>query len=269
MDWALRDLGGRRGGAGRHDRTGRVDQVDAWLALLLLMLCVFNIAVDERLRGVDLLEAVPLALAMTAALAMRRRMPETTLLVALAAWVVQVVLENGLLATAPALYAVVSTVAVHGAPWAMGLALAGGLSASVLAATWSIAREDMPVGAAIQLAVAMLLPFSLSWALGYRARFRRCYRHQLAESADSSLRIDAARRQVALATQRAEICREMYDITGHRVAGMVVQAEAAGRVLDRAPGQARQALRTIASSGRESECDLHRTRGVLRDDGRP
>ncbi|TDC23849.1 histidine kinase [Streptomyces sp. 8K308] len=247
----------------------RRDLVDAWLAVLVLALCALNVGLDEEWRGADLVVTVPLSLGASLAVALRRRMPERMLLLVLAGCLAQSLLGNALIATTPAVYAVVSAVAVRGAPWAVGLALVGGVTASVIGVVSSTARDEMPIGAATQVAIALLLPFTLSWALGYRRRFQRCYRHQLAERADSVERIDAVRRQAALAAQRAEICREMYDITGHRVAGMVVQAEAAGRVLDRAPGQARQALRTIAHAGRESETELRRMLGVLGDAERP
>ncbi|MDT0317464.1 histidine kinase dimerization/phosphoacceptor domain-containing protein [Streptomyces millisiae] len=242
----------------------RRDRMDACLAVLVLALCAVNVGLDEELRGGRLPVTVALSLGAAVAVALRHRLPERMLVLTLVGCVVQGALDIGVLATVPAVYAVVSTVAVHGAPWAVVLALAGGVGAAVSGAVWSIARDEMPVGAAAQLGVAVLLPFTLSWALGFRRRCQRCYRSQLAERADSVERIDEARRQAALAAQRAEICREMYDITGHRVAGMVVQAEAAGRVLDRAPGQARQALRTIAHAGRESETELRRTLGLLR-----
>ncbi|MDT0344294.1 histidine kinase dimerization/phosphoacceptor domain-containing protein [Streptomyces litchfieldiae] len=229
-------------------------------ALLVFALCVVNIAVDSSLHGWAAVVPATVAVALSLGVALRRRLPERMLLLALAGCLAEILRDGALPAAALAVYAIICAVADRGARWAVRLALAGGLGVAVLAA---VRDADAP-GAAIKTTVALSVPIALAWALGYRTRCRRCYRTQLAERAAGLAQIRAARQRAAVAAQRIEICREMYDIAGHRVAGMVVQAEAAGRVLDSAPGKARQALTVIAGTGRESETELRRARGLLR-----
>ncbi|RBM07258.1 histidine kinase [Streptomyces sp. PT12] len=242
-------------GVRRHSTT-----VDLSLAALVLTLCAVNIAVDPSLRGHDGALAVLLMLSLTLGVALRQRVPEGTLLLALLACLTQIVWENeALWAPSLAVYVIVCAVADRGAKWAARLALFGGIGATVFAAV----RESRGAEGTAELVLGWSVPLTLAWALGYRARCRRCLGRQLAERAETAALMRSARREAALATQRIEIVREMYDITGQRVAGMVVQAEAADRMLDAAPGQARQALGAIASNGRESETDLRRTWGLL------
>jgi hypothetical protein len=233
---------------------------DLCWALLLLVLCGVNIVLDSALRGWPAVAAGAVALTLATGVALRRRLPERALLLALAVCLVEIVRDDGLPAAALAVYAIVCAGAERGARWAVRLALYGGLAAAALTAV----RASRGPGGTAELAVVLSLPIALSWAVGYRARCRRCHRKQLAERAELLARVRAVRHRAAVAAQRIEICREMYDLTGHRVAGMVVQADAAGRVLDAAPGQARQALSAIAGSGRESECELRHAVGLLR-----
>ncbi|WP_059005950.1 histidine kinase dimerization/phosphoacceptor domain-containing protein [Streptomyces specialis] len=243
--------GSPRGGLGR---------ADAARALALLVLCAANIALDPGLRQNGLAVPVGVTAALASAVAVCRRLPERALLLGFAVVVVQIAWEDELPAAALAAYVIVGTVAARGAQWAVRLALYGGLAATAVAA----AREADGPAPALQSALVLAAPFTLSWALGYRARFRRCHRAQLAERDAVLGRLRAARRGAAVAAQRVRICQEMLDITGHRVAGMVVQAEAADRVLDVAPGRAREVLTDIAGCARESETDLRRTSDLLR-----
>ncbi|MGK5532242.1 histidine kinase dimerization/phosphoacceptor domain-containing protein [Streptomyces sp. URMC 129] len=233
---------------------------DAGRALLLLALCGANIAADPGLRGGGLAVPVAVTAALAVGVELCRRLPERALLLAFAVVLIQIVWDDELPAASIALYVIVATVAARGAQWAVRLSLYGGLAATALAA----ARESDGPARALELALVMAAPLILSWALGYRARFLRRYRAQLAERDAGLGRIRAARWRAAVTAQRVRICEEMLDVAGHRVAGMVVQAEAADRVLDSAPGRAREALTTIAGTGRESESELRRARQLLR-----
>ncbi|MDT0444476.1 histidine kinase dimerization/phosphoacceptor domain-containing protein [Streptomyces johnsoniae] len=237
-----------------------VDADLVW-AVLLLVLCGVNIVADPELRGWAAAASAVTALSLSLGVALRRRVPERTLVLALAVCLAQIVWSGGPAVAAFAVYAIVCAAADLGARWAVRLALIGGLGAAALAAV----RQDRGLGTAVEMTVALSVPIALSWALGFRARCRRCYRRQLAERADGLAQLRSDRHRAAVADQRAEICREMYDLTGHRVAGMVVHAEAADRVLDAAPERAGQSLHVIATMGRESEAELRRARTLLRD----
>ena len=70
--------------------------------------------------------------------------------------------------------------------------------------------------------------------------------------------------QAAVAVERARIARELHDIVAHNVSMMVVQAGAAGRVIEGDQPHVRDALAVIAETGRETVDEMRRLLGVLR-----
>ncbi|SDG92662.1 Signal transduction histidine kinase [Lentzea fradiae] len=84
------------------------------------------------------------------------------------------------------------------------------------------------------------------------------------------LRLLGRARQKEVATvraeQRAEFARDLHDFVGHHITGMVVLAQGAGRIVERNPAQARQALERIEEAGGEAMSAMRRMIGMLRDD---
>ncbi|MDO9396593.1 MAG: sensor histidine kinase, partial [Herbiconiux sp.] len=83
-------------------------------------------------------------------------------------------------------------------------------------------------------------------------------------------RADTERERASLtATQeRLRITRELHDVIGHAMSVMVVQAGAAGRLLDTAdPGRARTAVAEIENTGRGAMAEMRNLLGILRDGG--
>ena len=64
--------------------------------------------------------------------------------------------------------------------------------------------------------------------------------------------------------QRTRLARELHDVVAHSVSVMTVQAAAARRVMQRAPGEAADAVEAIERTGREALAEMRRMVAVLR-----
>ncbi|MFC9429192.1 histidine kinase [Streptomyces sp. NPDC056987] len=237
--------------------------VDSFWAVLLFGISLLwavqeNLGVERRL--VAMAVAVPLSLAV----ALRRRAPERMLLLVAAVGVAQLVLGVPPGPADFAMLVVIYTVAARGGPrWAPRLALVGGLLAAPLSQLrWPMTEEG--IAGRVFLAVVLTVPFVLAWVLGDSMRTRSAYFAQLEERATRLEKEREAQAKVAVAAERARIARELHDVVAHNVSVMVVQADGAAYVLDAAPDQAKQALETISTTGRQALAEMRRLLGVLR-----
>ncbi|MFJ8194888.1 sensor histidine kinase [Streptomyces sp. NPDC096094] len=238
--------------------------VDCFWALVLLGISVMSMAPQEEAQGTDTTALiVPFVLLLCVVIALRRRMPEKMLLLAVALGVGQVALDVSTMPADFALLVIVYTVAATGARWASRTALAMGLCAAPVAQMrWPM--EDTGIANNIAVAVFQAVPFALAWVLGDSIRTRRAYFAQLEERAARLEKEREAQAKVAVAAERARIARELHDVVAHNVSVMVVQADGAAYVLDAAPDQAKNALETISSTGRQALAEMRRLLGVLR-----
>ncbi|QIJ63977.1 sensor histidine kinase [Streptomyces sp. JB150] len=238
--------------------------VDGFWATVLLGLSLVSGQVDPEGMGTDRpLLILPVVLLLCVVVALRRRMPEKMLVLAAVVGVAQLVLD---VYTTPANFAmllIVYTAAADGARWASRLALIGGLCAAPLAQIRWPATDSSLLGD-IAVAVFQTVPFALAWVLGDSMRTRRAYLAQLEERAARLEKEREAQAKVAVAAERARIARELHDVVAHNVSVMVVQADGAAYVLDAAPDQAKKALETISSTGRQALAEMRRLLGVLR-----
>ncbi|MFJ2719096.1 sensor histidine kinase [Streptomyces sp. 6-11-2] len=204
-----------------------------------------------------------LSLVLCVVVALRRRVPEKMLVLAGAAGVAQLVLDVETMVANFAMLVIIYTVAAIGARWASRFALAGGLCAATLAQMrWP--QHDASALGNVAIAVFQTVPFALAWVLGDSMRTRRAYFAQLEERAARLEKEREAQSKVAVAAERARIARELHDVVAHNVSVMVVQADGAAYVLDAAPDQAKKALETISSTGRQALAEMRRLLGVLR-----
>ncbi|MGW0185023.1 sensor histidine kinase [Streptomyces sp. NPDC003362] len=238
--------------------------VDGFWAVILLGISLVGGQVEQENRGTDLpVLWVPVVVLLSLVVALRRRMPEKMLLLAAAVGVAQLVLD---VATTPANFAmlvIVFTVAATGARWASRFALVAALVAAPLAQLrWP--SPDGGTAGHIVGTVFTTVPFALAWVLGDSIRTRRAYFAQLEERAARLEKEREAQAKVAVAAERARIARELHDVVAHNVSVMVVQADGAAYVLDAAPDQAKKALETISSTGRQALAEMRRLLGVLR-----
>lgn len=107
-------------------------------------------------------------------------------------------------------------------------------------------------------------PMVIAWVLGDSMQYRRAYYASLEEKARRLERERDQQAQIAAATERARIARELHDVVAHNVSVMVVQAEGAAYAMDTAPENTRKALGAIAETGRSALAEMRRLLGVLR-----
>ncbi|MFE2886204.1 sensor histidine kinase [Streptomyces sp. NPDC059272] len=239
--------------------------VDTFWAVFLLGLSGVSIASTSYASGRHGTAAWAMAVSavMCVAIALRRRWPEKMLLLAAATGLAQLVLDVEPVAADFAMLVIVYTVAATGARWASRFALVSGLSAATLAQIRWPQEGTSSVGL-VAIAVFQTVPFALAWVLGDSMRTRRAYFAQLEERAARLEKEREAQAKVAVAAERARIARELHDVVAHNVSVMVVQADGAAYVLDSAPDQAKKALETISSTGRQALAEMRRLLGVLR-----
>jgi signal transduction histidine kinase len=103
-----------------------------------------------------------------------------------------------------------------------------------------------------------------TWVTAYGVRTRRLYVQTLEERAATLERERDHLALLAVAEERAAIAREIHDVVAHSLSVMIVQADAAGFTLEGSETPAREALETIASTGREALDDMGRVIQLLR-----
>ena len=113
------------------------------------------------------------------------------------------------------------------------------------------------------------LALVLAWTVGVTVRTRRAYVAALEARAELLEREREDNARLAVALERGRIAREMHDVVAHNVSVVVVQAAAAERLVETDPERARQAMRDVATTGRQALTEMRRLLGVLRDGDAP
>ena len=93
----------------------------------------------------------------------------------------------------------------------------------------------------------------------HRAEEHQALREKSARLAEQHAAVVAA----VVAEEQARIARELHDLVAHALALIVVQSQAAGRVVGIDPEQARASLAAIEDAGREGLVELRRLLDVL------
>ncbi len=225
--------------------------VDGGLAVIFVVLVAAEVARQPVPGGGTALLAL-LTLVMAACLVLRRKWPLATLVIGTAALVVESFLHVATvftpLATLVGAYSVGLYATRTRARWGLLIIVAGILGFFV--GTPGLRRTDP-----VQLAYVLLVWIG-GWAFGY-ARARR---------GEDQERVRRALEREVIAEERVRMSRELHDVVGHTVNLLVVQAGAARMTLEQDPAQARQLLKSMEDTGRETLADLDRMLATLRDD---
>jgi signal transduction histidine kinase len=99
-----------------------------------------------------------------------------------------------------------------------------------------------------------LMPALVAGLIGYSIRQARQYAQRLRAHAATQ----------AVTAERLRISRELHDMVAHSVGIITMQAGAAARVLDTQPERAREAMRAVEETGRQTLTGLRRMLGALR-----
>lgn len=109
--------------------------------------------------------------------------------------------------------------------------------------------------------------FTLVWVSGWTlARMERRAVMSTQRAIDAEVTA-AAQVMAAVIEERTRIARELHDIVAHSVSMMVVQAGAAGRVVEDDPALVRRSLESIRATGSEALAEMRRLVAVMREDG--
>jgi signal transduction histidine kinase len=225
--------------------------VDAGISVIFVLLVAAE-AVRQPVSGGRTAVFVVLTLVMAVCLAVRRRWPLAAYAIATAALVVEsflhVATEFTPLATLVGAYSVGLYASRTRARWGVLIVVAGVVG--FFAGTPGLQRTNP-----VQLAYVLLIWLG-GWGFGY-ARARR---------GEDAERVRRALEREVIAEERVRMSRELHDVVGHTVNLLVVQAGAARMVLDQDPVQARDLLKGMEDTGRETLTDLDRVLATLRDD---
>lgn len=130
----------------------------------------------------------------------------------------------------------------------------------------SVLQYTANVGISFLINIAF---FGGAWVFGDRAWRQRQLSAELREAGEEVRRQEQQLADQALDLERVRIARELHDGVAHHIAGVGIHAAAARRSLEKNPDRARESLRTIESSARETVEELRSLVHTLRETSSP
>ncbi|MEU4220609.1 sensor histidine kinase [Actinoplanes sp. NPDC026623] len=236
-----------------------------WRLLDRLVAVVYGLPLTAYALVQDRPAAAVGMVAVTAALAERRRCPIVVLAVSVVLAPFSAPLWVGCTSWASALYLVAERRRLRVSLAALAVAL---LPAAVVPLGGS--RLD---AAGLSLLVLLLLVPVAAWTVGRAVWQKRRYaaavraRHAAADAAHrEQARRAVAEAERAVAQERLRLARELHDVISHTLSVVTVQASFGSLVFADRPELAREALTVVETAGREASGQLRRLLGVLRND---
>lgn len=147
------------------------------------------------------------------------------------------------------------------------LPLTLGATATVVVGSVAMLTAPVPallvfVAAVSRVALLYALPAAAADYLAGRERLTLALRDRAALMERE--RQERADREVR--AERAALARELHDIAGHHLSGIIVSAQAASALTGSDPSRARALLQHVQDDARTALADLRRTVGLLRSD---
>jgi signal transduction histidine kinase len=139
-------------------------------------------------------------------------------------------------------------------------ALANGAVAA--AALWA---QDGDASMVFSHLSSSALAYIAAGFVGVYVAARRGHLALVRERAEEAIRQEHERARAAVVAERTRIARELHDVAAHHLSGMVVQAAAIERLIDRDPAAARSGAVWIRSQGKATLDNLRQVVGLLRD----
>ncbi|MHC1559968.1 sensor histidine kinase [Actinomycetospora sp. C-140] len=238
---------------------------DTALAVLVALLGVLEARSTHNVRALQD-ESTVAVLVTCVPIVLRRRYPLPAAIVTAVLAAASVLIVNGVGIELPALVMAYSVI-VHGPRW-IGPVAAAVLALGAMLPFFSavvLGGGEVPGGALLAGVVIAALVALCTWLAGALRRAQRRAGEQTRERA--RLLEEGRRREVRLEllAERARISREVHDIVGHSLSGIIAQADGGRFAGERDPRQALPVLEGIAASGREALGDIRGLLGTLRD----
>ncbi|MFI7024054.1 sensor histidine kinase [Micromonospora sp. NPDC049900] len=136
-------------------------------------------------------------------------------------------------------------------------------TAGAVVTTAVAAASDLLLTTIGSLTASALTYLGAAFVGGYVATYRR-YVELVRLRADEAVRAQQAGVQAAIGAERSRMARELHDVAAHHLSGMVVQAAAVERLIDRDPAAARAGVAWIRAQGKQTLDNLRLVVGVLR-----
>jgi signal transduction histidine kinase len=238
-----------------------VRHLDELLALVVLLWGGISTAVRHTHAGGPLALNLVLVAVMAAVCLVRRRLPLVFMAVTLGCTLIGVIWLEDLTRSTWSIYVLLLPAYTVAAfcelrQAAVGLGLALGAGATIAAFQTHVFTD---------LLFASICAVT-AWTIGRAMRHRRALARELRHRAQwlQDERDDRAR--LAVADERSRIARELHAVVANSVSAMVVQAQAAQRLLNDDPVTADAAMTQIELTGRDALAEMRRILGVLRRD---
>lgn len=261
-----RPPGGLRSWLDRHPRV--VDWTIAIVCELPVLAAALILRTTHEAGGIDVAAMVCAAVIGFVALLFRRRFPLAGTLALAAVAAVPIVLPvEGIVGGWLDLYVMLYTVGARATTPRTWIGY-GGAAAAAIANGVALQLTGNPVGAVgvgLPTAVFYLVPVLIGISVGSRRR----YVEAVIQRAQDLARERDQRARLAVTEERARVAREMHDIVSHGLTVMVTLSEGAAAQAEAGADGAPDAMRRVATAGRDALADMRRLLGLLRDPDAP